>query len=189
MTQWSLRFAKDAKQAASGKKTRNQKLRTASLASGLVAAASGYGQAEVLVGIDWSVVDADFVVEMGTGGASAHADIADGIATMDLLSRRDGEARQVSIAGGDGVAMVDHDGFAISAKEVGELWGKFMSKDFTNNPHDFVAEGDKVIALTTVKLEGESIEGADVLTYNGEGKLVAFDTLGDEAVPNRVFAK
>ena len=74
-------------------------------------------------------------------------------------------------------------------KEVGELWGKFMSKDFTNKPHDFVAEGDKVIALTTVQLEGESIEGADVLTYNAEGKLVAFDTLSDEAVPNRVFAK
>ena len=53
----------------------------------------------------------------------------------------------------------------------------------------FVAEGDKVIALTTVQLEGESVEGADVLTYNGEGKLVAFETLGDTAVPNRVFAK
>ena len=64
-----------------------------------------------------------------------------------------------------------------------------MSKDFANNPHDFIAEGDKVIVLTTVQLEGESIEGADVLTYNGEGKLVALDTLGDEAVPNRVFAK
>jgi ketosteroid isomerase-like protein len=74
-------------------------------------------------------------------------------------------------------------------QEVGELWGKFMSKDFSNTPHAFVAEGDKVIALTTVQLEGESIEGADVLTYNGEGKLVAFDALGDEAVPNRVFAK
>ncbi len=74
-------------------------------------------------------------------------------------------------------------------QEVGELWGKFMSKDFSNNPHDFIAEGDKVIALTTVQLEGESIEGADVLTYNAESKLVAFDTLGDEAVPNRVFAK
>jgi uncharacterized protein len=74
-------------------------------------------------------------------------------------------------------------------QEVGELWGKFMSKDFSNTPHDFVAEGDKVIALTTAKLEGESVEGADVLTYNSEGKLVAFDTLSDEAVPNRVFAK
>jgi ketosteroid isomerase-like protein len=74
-------------------------------------------------------------------------------------------------------------------QEVGELWGKFMSKDFSNNPHDFVAEGDTVIALTTVKLEGESVEGADVLTYNGDGKLVAFETLSDAAVPNRVFAK
>ena len=71
---------------------------------------------------------------------------------------------------------------------VGELWGKFMTKDFTNTPHDFIAEGDKVIALTTVQLEGETIEGADVLTYSAEGKLVAFDTLADEAVPNRVFA-
>ena len=72
---------------------------------------------------------------------------------------------------------------------VGELWGKFMSKDFRNEPHDFVAEGDKVVVLTTVHLEGETIEGADVLTYNDEGKLVAFDTLGDEVVPNRVFPK
>jgi hypothetical protein len=30
---------------------------------------------------------------------------------------------------------------------------------------------------------------ADVLTYKGAGKHVAFDTLADEAVPNRVFAK
>ena len=74
-------------------------------------------------------------------------------------------------------------------QEVGELWGKFMSKDFSNTPHDFVAEGDTVIALTTVKLDGESVEGADVLTYNAEGKLVAFETLSDAAVPNRVFAK
>jgi ketosteroid isomerase-like protein len=74
-------------------------------------------------------------------------------------------------------------------QEVAELWGKFMSKDFSNDPHDFIAEGDKVIALTTARLEGESVEGADVLTYNAEGKLVAFDTLSDEAVPNRVFAK
>jgi len=74
-------------------------------------------------------------------------------------------------------------------QEVGELWGKFMSKDFSNDPHDFVAEGDKVIALSTVKLEGETTESADVLTYNGAGKLVAFETLSDAAVPNRVFAK
>ena len=72
---------------------------------------------------------------------------------------------------------------------VGELWGKFMSKDFRTEPHDFVADGDKVVVLTTVHLDGESIEDADVLTYNGAGKLVAFDTLADATVPNRVFAK
>ena len=72
---------------------------------------------------------------------------------------------------------------------VGELWGKFMSTDFRSNPHDFVAEGDKVVVLTTVQLEGETVESADVLTYNGDGKLVAFETLGDATVANRVFAK
>ena len=74
-------------------------------------------------------------------------------------------------------------------QEVGELWGKFMAKDFRTEPHDFVAEGDKVVVLTTVHLDGEEIESADVLTYNGDGKLVAFDTRGDATVPNRVFAK
>jgi uncharacterized protein len=72
---------------------------------------------------------------------------------------------------------------------VGELWGKFMSKDFRTEPHDYVADGDKVVVLTTVHLDGETTEDADVLTYNGAGKLVAFDTLADAAVPNRVFAK
>jgi ketosteroid isomerase-like protein len=72
---------------------------------------------------------------------------------------------------------------------VGELWGKFMSKDFRTEPHDFVADGDKVIVLTTIHLEGEEVEDADVLTYNADGKLVAFETLADATVPNRVFAK
>jgi hypothetical protein len=72
---------------------------------------------------------------------------------------------------------------------VGELWGKFMRKDFRTEPHDFVAEGDKVVVLTTVHLEGETVESADVLTYYGDGKLVAFDTLADETAPDRVFAK
>jgi uncharacterized protein len=74
-------------------------------------------------------------------------------------------------------------------QEVGELWGKLMSKEFRTEPHDFIADGDKVVALCTVTLEGETDESADVLTYNGGGKLVGFDTLGDEAVPNRVFPK
>jgi ketosteroid isomerase-like protein len=72
---------------------------------------------------------------------------------------------------------------------VGELWGKFLSKEFRSEPHDFIADGDKVVVLTTITLEGETNEDADILTYNADGKLVAFDTLVDETVSNRVFAK
>jgi hypothetical protein len=32
------------------------------------------------------------------------------------------------------------------------------------------------------------VESADVLSYNGAGKLVGFDTLGDSTLANRVFA-
>jgi ketosteroid isomerase-like protein len=74
-------------------------------------------------------------------------------------------------------------------QEVGELWAKLAGKEFSSAPHDFVADGDKVVVLTTVTLEGESTENADVLTYNAEGKLIAFDVLGDPTVGNRVFAK
>ena len=71
---------------------------------------------------------------------------------------------------------------------VGELWGRFGS-DFRSEPHDFIADGDKVVVLTTIHLEGEAVESADILTYNGGGKLVAFDSRADAAVANRVFAK
>jgi ketosteroid isomerase-like protein len=74
-------------------------------------------------------------------------------------------------------------------QEVGELWGQLAGKSFSTEPHDFIADGEKVVVLTTVTLEGETSENADVLTYNGEGKLIAFDTLGDPATGNRVFPK
>lgn len=74
-------------------------------------------------------------------------------------------------------------------QEVGELWGKLVGQEFSTDPHDFVAEGDKVVVLTTVTLAGETVESADVLTYDAAGKLVAFDTLGDPTVANRVFPK
>ena len=74
-------------------------------------------------------------------------------------------------------------------QEIGELWGQLAGKSFSTAPHDFIADGDKVVVLTTVTLEGESTEDADVLTYNAEGKLIAFDSLGDPTVGNRVFPK
>jgi len=73
-------------------------------------------------------------------------------------------------------------------EEVGGLWARLAEKGLRTEPHDFVADGDKVVVLTTVTLDGESTEAADVLTYDSAGKLIAFDQLGDPAVANRVFA-
>lgn len=72
---------------------------------------------------------------------------------------------------------------------VGELWARFLSKEFRTAPHDFVADGDKVIVLTTVTIDGQSAESADVLTYNPAGKLVAFDTISDPSLANQAFAR
>jgi uncharacterized protein len=74
-------------------------------------------------------------------------------------------------------------------QEVAGLWGQLAGKEFKTEPHDFIAEGEKVVVLTTVTLAGESVESADVLTYGADGKLVAFDTLGDPTNANRVFAR
>lgn len=73
--------------------------------------------------------------------------------------------------------------------ELGELWGKLLAGGFSTDAHDFIAEGDKVVALVTVDMNGEKVETADILTYNDDGHLVAFDSLSDETVANRVFAR
>ena len=72
---------------------------------------------------------------------------------------------------------------------VGGFGGQFGSKDFQTEPHDFIADGDKVVVLTTTHLAGEAVESADVLTYNGGGNLVAFNTCSDTKVADRVFPK
>jgi uncharacterized protein len=69
------------------------------------------------------------------------------------------------------------------------MWGELAKGEPAAAPHDFIAEGDKVIALATVTMLGESMEVADVLTFNSEGKIIAFETLGDETVPNRVYPR
>jgi ketosteroid isomerase-like protein len=74
-------------------------------------------------------------------------------------------------------------------QEVGELWGQLVGKGYSTTPHDFVADADKVVVQATVSLDGETAESADVLTYNSDGKLAAFDTIGDSTIANRVFPR
>jgi uncharacterized protein len=87
--------------------------------------------------------------------------------------------------GGDNALTGTHDG----KQAVGELWGKLMSKNFRTSPHDFVADGDKVVVLTTREFGGEASEGADVLTFNDAGKLIMFEALGDTKQLDRAFPK
>jgi uncharacterized protein len=74
-------------------------------------------------------------------------------------------------------------------EEIGGLWAKLAEKGLTTKPHDFIADGDKVVVLTTAGMDGESNESADVLTFNAEGKLIAFEQIGDPSIGNRVFAR
>lgn len=73
-------------------------------------------------------------------------------------------------------------------QQIAELWAKVAEKGLRTEPHDFIADGDKVVVLTTVTIDGERNEAADILTYDSRGKLIAFDQLGDPTITNRVFA-
>jgi hypothetical protein len=74
-------------------------------------------------------------------------------------------------------------------QEIAELWGQLASSEFSTNPHDFVADGDKVVVLTTVTLDGDAQENADVLTFNDSGSLVHFNAIGDPSAAERAFPK
>src|SRR5262249_46455811 len=94
---------------------------TCRLASGRKPADVRVGHAQILVGIHRDIVDADFVVEVRTGAASAVADVADGVTAVNMLSGEYCETLQVSVAGCDSVTVVDHDGATIPAHEIGEF--------------------------------------------------------------------
>jgi ketosteroid isomerase-like protein len=114
------------------------------------------------------------------------------------------EAAYRAFAAGDAAAAMENmdDGVVWTARgdsslsgtykgkaEIAGLWAKLGEKGLRTEPHDFIADGDKVVVLTKVTLDGESEEAADVLTYNGEGKLVAFEQIGDPAIASRVFPR
>lgn len=74
-------------------------------------------------------------------------------------------------------------------EEVAGLWAKLGEKGLKTEPHDFIADGDKVVVLTTVTLAGQTNESADILTYDAEGKLIAFEQLGDPSLVNSLYPR
>lgn len=88
-------------------------------------------------------------------------------------------------AGGDSALTGTYKG----KEEVAGLWAKLGEKGLKTEPHDFIADGDKVVVLTTVTLDGQTNESADILTYDGEGKLIAFEQLGDPSLVNALYPR
>jgi uncharacterized protein len=114
------------------------------------------------------------------------------------------EAAYRAFAGGDAAAAMENmsDSVAWTAggdsaltgtykgkEEVAGLWAKLGEKGLKTEPHDFIADGDKVVVLTTVTLDGQTNEAADILTYDEEGKLVAFEQLGDPSLANSLYPR
>ena len=77
--------------------------------------------AQILIRIHRGVVDADFVVKMRTGTAAAEADIADHVAAADVLAGGNREARKVSEARNDAVAVLKNDRSTVPAHEISEI--------------------------------------------------------------------
>jgi uncharacterized protein len=78
------------------------------------------------------------------------------------------------IVGGDNAATGTYNG----KQEVGGFWAQISEKGFQTNPHEFIAEGDKVIVLTTDSLGGDQEESVDVLSYDDSGQLARFESFG-----------
>jgi len=73
--------------------------------------------------------------------------------------------------------------------QVGQLWMKVVEKGFSTRPTEFIAENDKVVVLCDVEINGEQSQSVDVLSYDPDGKLIRFETYGDEQILNRAFPR
>jgi ketosteroid isomerase-like protein len=74
-------------------------------------------------------------------------------------------------------------------EEVGGLWTKLLEKGFRTTPREFIAEGDKVVAICDINLGQEQAASANVLTYDGDGRLIRFEAYGGEELLNRGFPR
>ena len=72
--------------------------------------------------------------------------------------------------------------------EVGQFFAKIAEHSFTTTPTRFIADGDEVVVLTEITVEGESSHGADVFTFR-DGKVVKVESFLDTAVMERVYGR
>ena len=109
----------------------------------------------------------------------------------DAFSKGDAEGAMAAIA--DSIEWVVTGNSSVSGtyhgkQELGGFWSKIAEKGFTVAPHDFIAEGDTVVVLVTQRLGADEVESADVLRYE-DGKLIRFQSFGDDAMLESAFPK
>jgi uncharacterized protein len=74
-------------------------------------------------------------------------------------------------------------------EDVGAFWMKLVEKGFSSRPTEFIADGDKVVVLTEIELDGETARSVDLLSFDPDGKLIRFESFGEEAMLNRAFPR
>ncbi len=72
--------------------------------------------------------------------------------------------------------------------EVMEYMGRLAEKSLTVKLKRMVADGDTVVAITDVTVDGQTGEDADVFTIR-DGKTVRAEMHGDTALMERVYGK
>ena len=81
----------------------------------------GVGYAEILVRIDGNIVDPNFIVKVRSGTAATIADVTNDVAALNVLSRKDRETLEMSVAGRDSAAVVENHCSSISAHQIRKL--------------------------------------------------------------------
>jgi ketosteroid isomerase-like protein len=65
-------------------------------------------------------------------------------------------------------------------QEVLEWWGQLGEHGSTVEPQHWFAEGDLVAVFTHTTLDGAAADQADLLTFDGDGRLIKFQSAGGE---------
>jgi uncharacterized protein len=69
------------------------------------------------------------------------------------------------------------------------FWAQLPAIGFRTEPSEFLADGNRVVVLSTISAGEESRDVADVLTYDADGKLARFQSFGGEDLLDKVFPK
>ena len=70
--------------------------------------------------------------------------------------------------------------------EVVGFWMKLAEKGFSTQPQYFLGDDERVVVLTSITVDGQTADQADVLTFR-DGRVVKFQAAGDTAMQERIW--